>query len=47
MDRLDAEQAPAVEALGYRVLVTDTVMAGDDGARRLARALLEFALPAT
>lgn len=47
MDRLDAERAPAVEALGYRVLVTDTVMAGDDGARRLARALLEFALPAT
>jgi LPPG:FO 2-phospho-L-lactate transferase len=44
LDRVDTELAPEVEALGYRVLVTDTVMAGDDGARRLARAVLDFAL---
>jgi len=46
IDRLDSERAPAVEALGYRVLLTDTVMDGEEGARRLARALLDFALPA-
>jgi hypothetical protein len=32
-----------VEALGYRVLVTDTVMEGPGAARRLAAATLEFA----
>jgi LPPG:FO 2-phospho-L-lactate transferase len=46
LDRVDSESAGAVEALGYRVLVTDTVMDGEDGARRLARTLLDFALPA-
>ncbi|MBJ7611527.1 MAG: 2-phospho-L-lactate transferase [Candidatus Dormibacteraeota bacterium] len=45
LDRMDSESAAAVEALGYRVLVTDTVMDGADGAQRLARALLDFALP--
>jgi LPPG:FO 2-phospho-L-lactate transferase len=45
LDRVDSESAGAVEALGYRVLMTDTVMDGEDGARRLARALLDFALP--
>ncbi|MBJ7599751.1 MAG: 2-phospho-L-lactate transferase [Candidatus Nephthysia bennettiae] len=45
LDRVDSESAAAVEALGYRVLVTDTVMDGADGAQRLARALLDFALP--
>jgi len=46
LDTLDAERAPEIEALGYRVLVTDTVMEGPDGARRLAAATLEFARPA-
>jgi LPPG:FO 2-phospho-L-lactate transferase len=41
LDDLDAGQEPAVRALGYRVLVTDTVMVGDEGARRLATAVLE------
>jgi LPPG:FO 2-phospho-L-lactate transferase len=41
LDDLDAGQEPAVRALGYRVLVTDTVMLGDEGARRLATAVLE------
>jgi LPPG:FO 2-phospho-L-lactate transferase len=47
LDTLDAERAPQIEALGYRVLVTDTVMEGPDGARRLAAATLEFARPAS
>jgi LPPG:FO 2-phospho-L-lactate transferase len=38
VDTRDAALAPAVEALGYRVLVTDTVMT--DGGRRLAAAIL-------
>lgn len=42
LDRLDSVRAPAVEALGYRVLVTETVMEDEDAARRLARALLDF-----
>jgi LPPG:FO 2-phospho-L-lactate transferase len=46
LDTLDAERAPEIETLGYRVLVTDTVMEGPDGARRLAAATLEFAKPA-
>jgi LPPG:FO 2-phospho-L-lactate transferase len=44
LDEQDAAEAGAVESLGYRVLVTDTVMHGTDGARRLAAALLAFAL---
>jgi LPPG:FO 2-phospho-L-lactate transferase len=40
LDNLDAGQKPAIEALGYRVQVTDTVMADGDGARRLAAAIL-------
>jgi LPPG:FO 2-phospho-L-lactate transferase len=43
LDRVDSEAVTAIEGLGYQVLVTDTVMSGGDGARRLARALLEFA----
>jgi LPPG:FO 2-phospho-L-lactate transferase len=46
LDTLDADRAPAVEALGYRVLVTDTVMESPSAARRLAAATLEFARPA-
>jgi LPPG:FO 2-phospho-L-lactate transferase len=41
LDELDREQAPLVEAQGYRVLVTDTVMRDADEARRLAAAILE------
>jgi LPPG:FO 2-phospho-L-lactate transferase len=47
LDEVDREQAPDIEALGYRVLVTDTVMDGNAGARRLARDLLDFAPPAS
>jgi LPPG:FO 2-phospho-L-lactate transferase len=38
LDEQDRQLAPAIEALGYRVTVTRTVM--DDGGRRLAAALL-------
>jgi LPPG:FO 2-phospho-L-lactate transferase len=38
LDEQDEQMAPAIEALGYRVVVTRTVM--DDGGRRLASALL-------
>lgn len=41
LDELDREQAPRIEAQGYRVRVTDTVMQGPDEARRLAATLLE------
>jgi len=41
LDNLDVSQTPAIEALGYRVLVTDTVMDGTEGARRLASVILE------
>jgi LPPG:FO 2-phospho-L-lactate transferase len=38
VDSRDAALAPAIEALGYRVMVVDTVMT--DGGRRLAAAIL-------
>jgi len=38
IDTRDAAMAPAVEALGYRVIVSDTVMT--DGGRGLAAAIL-------
>jgi LPPG:FO 2-phospho-L-lactate transferase len=40
LDNLDVGQKPAIEALGYRVLVTDTVMDGEEGSRRLAATIL-------
>ena len=40
LDNLDLAHRPAIEALGYRVLVTDTVMDGDEGSRRLAATIL-------
>ncbi len=40
LDNLDAGQRRAIEALGYRVLVTDTVMDGVEAARRLAATIL-------
>jgi LPPG:FO 2-phospho-L-lactate transferase len=41
LDEVDRERAPDIEALGYRVLVTDTVMHGAGEARRLATAILD------
>jgi LPPG:FO 2-phospho-L-lactate transferase len=40
LDQLDAELEPAIRALGMRTLVTDTIMAGDDGRARLAGEIL-------
>lgn len=41
LDDLDAGRAADIEAIGYRVLVTDTVMLGEGGARRLAARILD------
>ncbi|HXG26678.1 MAG TPA: 2-phospho-L-lactate transferase [Candidatus Binatia bacterium] len=43
LDAVDADLAPAVEALGLRAVVTDTIMADDAGRARLAGAVLEAA----
>ena len=43
LDTLDADLAPAVEALGLAVLVTDTVMTDDAARARLASEMLAFA----
>ncbi|HEY0444363.1 MAG TPA: 2-phospho-L-lactate transferase [Candidatus Limnocylindrales bacterium] len=43
IDTVDAALAPAVEALGLRVHVTDTVMTDDAARARLAAEMLEFA----
>jgi LPPG:FO 2-phospho-L-lactate transferase len=40
LDRVDAELVPAVEALGSRAIVTDTIMTDDASRERLARELL-------
>jgi hypothetical protein len=40
VDTLDEGQRPAIEALGYQVLVTNTVMDDVEGARRLAATIL-------
>jgi len=40
LDTLDEGQTPAIEALGYQVRVTDTVMDDVDSARRLAATIL-------
>jgi len=42
IDRLDAALSPAIEALGIRVLVTQSVMGGPDDRRRLAEETLAF-----
>jgi LPPG:FO 2-phospho-L-lactate transferase len=42
VDTVDAALAPAVEALGMRALVTDTVMTDDASRERLAREILAF-----
>jgi LPPG:FO 2-phospho-L-lactate transferase len=40
LDHRDAAEAEAIHALGYRVVLLDTVMAGQQGRRRLASELL-------
>jgi LPPG:FO 2-phospho-L-lactate transferase len=47
IDKQDARLAPAIEALGLRVLVTDAVMGGPEDRARLAAQALAFATPAT
>jgi len=42
LDGRDAAEAADIHALGYRVAVLDTVMAGPEGRRRLARELLKL-----
>ncbi len=42
IDELDREFAPALELMGLRVLVTVTVMGGEDDRRRLATEILDF-----
>jgi LPPG:FO 2-phospho-L-lactate transferase len=43
LDTVDAALAPRVEALGVRVLVTDTIMKSDSDRARLATDMLRFA----
>jgi LPPG:FO 2-phospho-L-lactate transferase len=43
LDGIDVALEPAIQALGLRTLVTDTIMADDAGRARLARTVLEFA----
>lgn len=45
LDTVDAALEPDIAALGFRTLVTDTIMADAAGRVRLARAVLEFARP--
>jgi LPPG:FO 2-phospho-L-lactate transferase len=40
LDHRDAAEAAAIHALGYRVVLLDTVMSGSEGRRRLAEELL-------
>jgi LPPG:FO 2-phospho-L-lactate transferase len=42
IDTVDADLAPAIEALGLRVVVTDTVMTDDAGRARLASHILRI-----
>lgn len=44
IDRLDADAAPRIELLGFRVLVTDTVMTSEADKVRLAQEVVEFGL---
>ena len=43
LDALDAALEPGIAELGFRTLVTDTVMADAAGRARVARAILDFA----
>jgi LPPG:FO 2-phospho-L-lactate transferase len=44
LDEVDRDQAAAIEGLGMRVCVTDTIMTDDAARERLAREVLEFAM---
>jgi LPPG:FO 2-phospho-L-lactate transferase len=44
LDAVDAAQEPDIAALGFRTLVTDTVMADHAGRARLARTVVDFAV---
>jgi LPPG:FO 2-phospho-L-lactate transferase len=46
LDAVDAAQEPDIAALGYRTVVTDTVMADHAGRARLARTVVDFAVAA-
>jgi LPPG:FO 2-phospho-L-lactate transferase len=43
LDTIDAAHVPAIEALGLRTFVTDTIMSDDAARIRVARAVLAFA----
>ena len=43
LDNVDWALEPAIQGLGLRTLVTDTIMADDAGRARLARTIMEFA----
>jgi LPPG:FO 2-phospho-L-lactate transferase len=43
LDEVDADQAPAIDALGLRTVVTDTIMTDDAARARLGRAVLDSA----
>jgi LPPG:FO 2-phospho-L-lactate transferase len=45
IDDLDADLAPSIEALGLRVVVTDTIMSDDLARERVAGAVLRASLP--
>jgi len=44
LDQVDSGLAPAIESLGMRILVTDTIMTDDAARARLAAEVLEFAV---
>ena len=44
LDTVDAALEPEIAALGFRTLVTDTIMADHAGRARLARTVLDFAV---
>lgn len=43
LDAIDADQAPAIDSLGLRTLVTDSIMEDETGRARVAAAILDFA----
>ena len=45
IDTIDADLAPSIEALGLRVVVTDTIMTDDAARTRLASDVLRAAIP--
>ena len=44
LDEVDGDLAPAIENLGMRTLVSDTIMTDDAARARLAAEVLEFAV---